>query len=56
VSAVDELAVVRDAAGRVHERNPLGGGHACLACALPFPCPSALEGEQLQLVGEGRRA
>lgn len=54
MSAVDELAVVRDAVGRTHERNPLGG-QACLACALPFPCPSAVGGEQLQLVGEVRR-
>lgn len=43
----DEL-VVRDDLGRVHERNPLGGT-ACLGCALPFPCPTALGGEQLQL-------
>lgn len=40
--------VVRDADGRTHECNPLGAGHACLACALPFPCPTALGGEQLE--------
>lgn len=43
----DEL-IVRDGYGIVHERNPLGG-RACLGCALPFPCPTALGGEQLQL-------
>lgn len=39
---------VRDGFGQVHEPNPLGAG-ACLACALPFPCPTAAGGEQLTL-------
>lgn len=40
------MTAVRDAIGQVHESNPLGAG-ACLACALPFPCPTARGGEQL---------
>lgn len=49
----DEELVVRDELGQVHRRNPLGG-HACLGCALPFPCPTAVGGEQLAMeVGRG---
>lgn len=46
-SSVALAAKVTGEDGRVHERNPLGEGHACLVCALPFPCPTAAGGEQL---------
>lgn len=45
----DLMASVRDTSGRVHQRNPLGEGSVCLACAITYPCPTAAGGEQLQL-------